>query len=68
MDIINIQKDYAWVLKVLETSITKQHVKVCENLFENFVKKWSSDISDVRIMTFSSNFQKLKSKKNLEVR
>jgi len=68
MDIINIQKDYSWVLKVLESCLNVEQVKVTERAFENFLKKWSSEISEVRSITFSSNFQKLKSKKLIDIR
>lgn len=68
MDIIKIQKDYGWVLKVLESCLNVEQVKVTERAFENFLKKWSSEISEVRSITFSSNFQKLKSKKLIDIR
>ena len=68
MDIIKIQKDYGWVLKVLESCLNVEQVKVTERAFENFLKKWSSELSEVRSITFSSNFQKLKSKKLIDIR
>jgi len=68
MDIIKIQKDYGWVLKVLESCLNVEQVKVTERAFENFLKKWSSEISEIRSITFSSNFQKLKSKKLIDIR
>ena len=63
MDVINIQKDYGWVLKVLDSCITDTQIKACENLFSNFISKWSEDLSPERIETFYSNFKKYKSQR-----
>ena len=61
MDFINLQKEYEWVLKVLNSSLNEVQIKTTERLFENFLNKWSKDLSEERQLTFVSNFRKYKS-------
>jgi len=61
MDVLKIQKDYGWVLKVLDSCMNEKQVKTCENLFNIFLGKWSKDLSDERQLTFIHNFYKYKS-------
>lgn len=68
MEVLKIQKDYGWVLKVLESCITQEQVKVCEKLFNNFIYKWVDELSEERTMTFNWNFQKHKSQKLIKLK
>ena len=61
MEVIKIQKDYGWVLKVLDSCLSEEQIKSCENLFNLFLNKWSKDLSEERQLTFVSNFRKYKS-------
>jgi hypothetical protein len=68
MEILSIQKDYGWILKVLDSCVTEQQVKTCENLLDNFINKWSDEISDIRRQTFVSNYRRHCSQKVLNLR
>ena len=68
MEVLKIQKDYGWVLKVLDSCITQEQVKVCEKLFNNFIYKWVDELSEERLMTFNWNFQKHKSQKLIKIK
>lgn len=68
MDFINIQKDYDWVLNVLNSSINESQIKTCDKLFENFLTKWSDELSDERKQTFFSNYRKYKSSRTITLR
>jgi len=41
-----MEKDFNWIINVLHSSITNEHLIVSEKLFENFKKKWSEFIED----------------------
>lgn len=68
MDFIKINSDYNWVLKVLSSCTRIEQIEVCQNLFNNFIYKWISDLSEERTLTFNWNFQKHKSQKIIELR
>jgi len=65
MEVLDIQKDYGWVLKVLDSCTSEQQVISCENLFNNFLNKWSDELSEERQKTFFNNFRKYKSHRML---
>jgi len=68
MDFIKINSDYNWVLKVLSSCTRIEQIEVCQSLFNNFIYKWISDLSEERTITFNWNFQKHKSQKMIELR
>lgn len=68
MDVLNIQKDYGWVLKVLESCRTNEQIQTCEKVFKNFINKWVDELSEERLMTFNWNFQKHRSQKLINLR
>lgn len=68
MEVLKIQKDYGWILKVLDSCTNKEQVKTCENLYKNFINKWSDELSEERLTTFFWNFQKQVSQKNLQIK
>lgn len=41
-----MEKDFNWIIKILNSSKKEEHIKVSEKLFENFKKKWSEFIED----------------------
>jgi hypothetical protein len=41
-----MEKDFNWVIKILNSSKKEEHIEVSEKLFENFKKKWSEFIGD----------------------
>jgi len=68
MEFIQIKTDYDWVLKVLKSCETKEQLQVAQKLFDNFIYKWLSDLSEEKTLTFNWNFQKHKSQKIIELR
>lgn len=63
MDVIDIQKDYVWTLKVLDSCTSIGQISTTEKVFENFLKKWIDIISDERSMSFENNFKRYVSQK-----
>lgn len=43
----NIDKEFRWVLKVLDSSTTLRHIKTSENLFNLFLKKHSKSFKSL---------------------
>ena len=67
MNIISIETEYQWVLKTLKSSLTIDHVNVSDKLFEAYLTKWSDELSDVKIMTINSTYERQKSLKSIEI-
>lgn len=51
-----MEKDFAWVISVLNSCRKPQHLGAAENLFELFLKKWKSELSDVQVLTLNKKF------------
>jgi|688.fasta_scaffold94852_2 hypothetical protein len=60
--------DFSWVLKVLDSCTTENHVITCENLFELFINKWKDSISYDKKIEIVSKFDKIKKGKILSIR
>lgn len=67
MNIISIDTEYQWVLKTLKSSLTIDHVNVSDKLFEAYLTKWSDDLSDVKLLTINSIYERQKSLKTVEL-
>jgi hypothetical protein len=67
MNIISIETEYQWVLKTLKSSLTIDHVNVSDKLFEAYLTKWSDDLSDVKLLTINSIYERQKSLKTVEL-
>lgn len=67
MNIISIETEYQWVLKTLNSSLTLDHINVCDRLFESYLTKWSDELSDVKLMTINSTYERQKSLKSIEI-
>lgn len=68
MEFIEIQNDYTWTIKVLESCITEPQIEVSEKLFSRFLSKWVDEISDERRLQFTHGFYRIVKSKFLEVR
>lgn len=68
MEFLKINSDYNWVLKVLNSCTRLEQLEICQKLFNNFINKWISDLSEEKTLTFNWNFQKHKSQKIIELR
>ena len=68
MEFINLQNDYTWVIEVLDSCNTEPQVEVCNNLFKQFLKKWSHEISDERKIRLVHGFNRTMGDKILDIR
>ena len=67
MNIISIETEYEWVLKTLNSSLTLDHINVSDKLFESYLTKWSDELSDVKLMTINSTYERQKSLRTIEI-
>jgi len=67
MNIISIETEYDWVLKTLNSSLTLDHINVSDKLFESYLTKWSDELSDVKLMTINSTYERQKSLRTIEI-
>ena len=67
MNIISIETEYQWVLKTLNSSLTLDHINVSDRLFESYLTKWSDELSDIKLMTINSTYERQKSLKSIEI-
>lgn len=57
MDVFQINTEFNWVKKVLFSSQTTKHVECCDDLFNNFIKKWRFDMTKDLKITLSNDFR-----------
>lgn len=68
MEFINVQNDYTWVVKVLESCVTEFQIDASEKIFKQFLEKWRNKLPDKRREKLIYNFNKLVKSKTVEVR
>lgn len=56
MDVFQIHKEFNWVNKVLFSSQTNKHIECSVKLFNNFMNKWSFEMTEDLKITFNLNF------------
>lgn len=56
MDVFQIDQEFNWVNKVLFSSQTQKHIECSVNLFNNFMNKWSFEMTEDLKITFELNF------------
>ena len=56
MDLFHIHQEFNWVNKVLFSSQTKKHIECSVNLFNNFMNKWSFEMTEDLKITLKRNF------------
>lgn len=49
---MNVTKDFEFVLKVLHSSETQDHIKTSNKLFENFKNKWTNKIDCTQMVEY----------------
>ena len=67
MNIISIETEYDCVLKTLNSSLTLDHINVSDKLFESYLTKWSDELSDVKLVTINSTYERQKSLRTIEI-
>lgn len=53
---INATKDFEFVLRVLNSSENREHIKISDNLFENFKNKWTNKIDCTQMVEYMFSF------------
>jgi hypothetical protein len=56
MDVYQIHQEFNWVNKVLFSSQTDKHIECCINLFNNFMNKWSFEMTQDLKINFNRDF------------
>ena len=56
MEFLEIENEFEWVLKVMESSTNLTHLKTSEKLFQNFLDKRRAFISNIIIIKLTNNF------------
>lgn len=64
---MSIETEYEWVLKTLNSSTSTDHINVSDKLFDAYITKWSDELSDVKLMTINSTYERQKSLKTDEI-
>ncbi len=67
MEVLDIEKEFTWVLKVLKSCYNYEQIIVSTKLFYSFINKWDDEISDIKKTTFSSYFNIHKTHQILEI-
>jgi hypothetical protein len=62
------QNQYTWIMKVLDSCQNDSQVGTTEKLFELYKKRWASELTQKRVMTLNSNFDKEKKSKLFNLR
>ncbi len=52
-----MSEEFNWVKKVLFSSQTYDHIRCCDNLFNNFINKWKFDMTKDLKITLSNDFR-----------
>lgn len=53
---MNVNKDFEFVLRVLNSSENQDHIKISKNLFENFKNKWTNKIDCIHMVEYMYSF------------
>jgi hypothetical protein len=62
MDVFGVQNDYEWVIKILNSSESFNHINMCDKLLSFFIKKWDGIVNEDQKNTFCYDFESKKVK------
>ena len=64
---MNATKDFEFVLRVLDSSETTDHIKTTDKLFENFKNKWKKRMECYELVDymFKYKIERKRNKKNI---
>jgi hypothetical protein len=62
MDVLGIQNEYNWVVKILKSSKSLSHIKMSDKLLTFFLKKWCGILNEDQKNTFLYDFIGIKLK------
>lgn len=65
--IMNANKDFEFVLRVLNSSENREHIKISDNLFENFKNKWKRNMECYELVDYMFKYkvERKRNKKNI---
>ena len=67
IDFINVDNEFDWVVKILNSCVNLPQIGTADKLFESYKNKWSEELSDVKVLTLNSRYEREKSLKILEI-
>lgn len=64
---MNANKDFEFVLRVLDSSETTDHIKTTDKLFENFKNKWKKRMECYELVDYMFKYkvERKRNKKNI---
>jgi hypothetical protein len=64
---MNANKDFEFVLRVLNSSENREHIKISDNLFENFKNKWKRNMECYGLVDYMFKYkvERKRNKKNI---
>lgn len=64
---MNANKDFEFVLRVLNSSKNREHIKISDNLFENFKNKWKRNMECYELVDYMFKYkvERKRNKKNI---
>ena len=60
MDVLGVESEFNWVVKILESSKTVTQIDMSEQLFKIFSHKWEGILNIDQQNTFYKNFLEIK--------
>jgi hypothetical protein len=67
IDFINVDNEFDWVVKILNSCVNLPQISTTDKLYESYKNRWSEELSDVKILTLNSKYEREKSLKILEL-
>ncbi len=67
MTFLNLENEFNWVVKILNSCVNLPQITTTDKLFESYKNRWSDELSDVKILTLNSKYEREKSLKILEL-
>ena len=67
IDFINADNEFDWVVKILNSCVNLPQISTTDKLYESYKNRWSEELSDVKILTLNSKYEREKSLKILEL-
>ena len=64
---MKVNKDFEYVIRVLNSSVTLEQIKTSENLFENFKNKWKEKLDCFELVEFMFKFKSERKKQKRKI-
>lgn len=67
MTFLNLETEFNWVVKILNSCVNLPQITTTDKLFESYKNRWSDELSDVKVLTLNSKYEREKSLKIIEI-